>query len=91
MDLIADMVAWPGMIHAIVKHIEEAVGNKWDELANPTRSEPPQGSKILSKRPQGTKRSITGARWCEIHTNGFDMRPRLAKIRPCTKQVAKSN
>jgi hypothetical protein len=52
MDLIADMVAWPGMIHAIVKHIEEAVGNKWDELANPTLSEPPQGSQILSKRPQ---------------------------------------
>jgi hypothetical protein len=54
--------------------------SKWDELANPTFSEPPQGSKILSKRPQGTKRSITGARWREIPTNGFDMRPRLAKI-----------
>lgn len=50
MDLIADMVAWLGMIHAIVMHIEEAVGNKWEELANPTSSEPPQGSKILLKR-----------------------------------------
>jgi hypothetical protein len=91
MDIITDMVAWPRKIYATVKYIEKAARNKWDESVNPTRSKSPQGRKILSKQPQGTIRPMTGARWLEIHTNGFDMRPRLVRIRPCTKQVAKSN